>query len=140
MRIPLLALAIASLLAGSGLALTPKPADRVFWGGPIWTDDDARPRVEAVAVRDGRVVYAGDRAHVRAMVGPRTEVVDLRGAAMFPGFTDSHAHLREIGERELTLNLEGSASLAEAMQRLKARIAETPKGQVVIGRGWIETH
>ncbi len=140
MRVPMLALAAASLLAGASAAAPPPAADRVFWGGPIWTDDEAHPQAEAVAVRNGRVVYAGDRAQARTMVGAKTEVVDLKGAAMFPGFTDAHAHLREIGERELTLNLEGSASLAEAMQRLKARIAETPKGQVLIGRGWIETH
>src|SRR5262249_49104815 len=52
-------------------------------------------------------------------------------------FTDSHAHLREIGDRELTLNLEGSKSAAEVAQRLKAWMA-THKGPVV-GRGWIET-
>lgn len=141
MRVPSLAIALCAVLAGSSFARTPAaPADRVFWGGPIWTDDDARPRVEAVAVRDGRVVFAGTRAQAQAMVGPKTEVVDLKGAAMFPGFTDAHAHLREIGQREMTLNLEGSASLAEAMQRLKARVAAAKPGEFIEGRGWIETH
>jgi predicted amidohydrolase YtcJ len=134
------AAAILNLGGAAAEAAKPAPADTVIWGGPIYTDDDAHPKVAAVAVRDGRIVFAGDRARAEAMVGAQTRVIDLKGATMFPGFTDAHAHLREIGERELTLNLEGSASLAEAMQRLKARVAETPKGRFVYGVNWIETH
>ncbi|HWE47892.1 MAG TPA: amidohydrolase [Caulobacteraceae bacterium] len=127
-------------VAASAQAQRPAAADTVIWGGPIYTDDDTRPKVEAVAVRAGRVIYAGDRSGAMALRGTQTQVIDLHGATMFPGFTDAHAHLREIGERELTLSLEGSASLAEAMQRLKARAASTPKGQFIYGVNWIETH
>jgi predicted amidohydrolase YtcJ len=113
------------------------PADLVIWGGPIYTAVDAHPTVEAVAVSHGRIAFAGSHAGAKALVGPKTKVIDLAGSALFPGFTDSHAHLREIGERELTLNLEGSKSAAEVTQRLKAWIADH-KGPVV-GGGWIET-
>src|SRR5262249_15254746 len=75
----------------------------------------------------------------QALVGPKTRVIDLKGAALFPGFTDAHAHLKGIGERELTLNLEGSKSAAEVAQRLKAWIDRHPGAGPVIGRGWIET-
>ncbi|HEY3814867.1 MAG TPA: amidohydrolase [Caulobacteraceae bacterium] len=136
----LIAICALGWASASAAGQPPVAADTLIWGGPIYTDDDANPKVEAVAVRSGRVVYAGDRAHALAMKGPTTQVIDLHGATLFPGFTDAHAHLREIGERELMLNLEGSASLAEAMQRLKARAAETPKGQVIVGMDWIETH
>jgi len=140
MRQIALCLAAASALALPASAAPAKaPADLVIWGGPIYTAVDARPKVEAVAVRGGRIAFAGPMAGAKAMVGPRTQVIDLAGAALFPGFTDSHAHLDGIGERELTLNLEGSKSAAEVTQRLKAYIAEhRPKG-TVIGRGWIET-
>ena len=109
-------------------------------GGPIYTGDDARPKVEAVLVRDGRIAFAGSlRAAGRMGAGARR--IDLKGAALFPGFTDSHAHLRAIGERELTLNLEGSTSAAEVVERLKAWLVAHPpvNGATVIGRGWIET-
>ncbi len=130
-------LALAAPLAGSAAAKT--PADLVIWGGPIYTAVEARPKVEAVAVSHGRIAFAGTHAGAQALVGPKTKVIDLAGSALFPGFTDGHAHLREIGERELTLNLEGSKSAAEAAQRLKAYIAANhPKG-FVYGRGWIET-
>ncbi|HEY0435021.1 MAG TPA: amidohydrolase, partial [Phenylobacterium sp.] len=83
--------------------------------------------------------FAGARAGAQALVGPATRVIDLKGSALFPGFTDSHAHLDGIGDRELTLNLEGSKSAAEVTQRLKAYIAEHHPTGTIVGRGWIET-
>jgi predicted amidohydrolase YtcJ len=132
-----LALTLAlTLAAGSAGAA---PADLVIWGGPIYTALDARPKVEAVAVSGGKIAFVGDRAGAKALVGPKTRVIDLAGAALFPGFTDSHAHLRQIGERELTLNLEGSKSAAEVTQRLKVYIEKHKPTDLVDGRGWIET-
>src|SRR6185437_4196772 len=133
----LLLAAILAVLPAAAAAAA--PADLVIWGGPIYTAVDARPKVEAVAVSHGRIAFAGGRAGARALVGPKTKVIDLAGAALFPGFTDSHAHLGEIGDRELTLNLEGSKSAAEVTQRLKAYLAEHKPTGVVVGRGWIET-
>src|SRR5215472_13760829 len=131
--------ALALLVAVPASAAKPAPADLVIWGGPIYTADEAHPTAQAVAVSHGRIAYVGARAGAQALVGPKTRVIDLHGAALFPGFTDSHAHLREIGDRELTLNLEGSKSAAEAAQRLKAWIAGHPGQREVVGRGWIET-
>ncbi|HEX8568423.1 MAG TPA: amidohydrolase [Caulobacteraceae bacterium] len=137
----LFACLFALVLAGCATAAPPAdPADLVFWGGPIHTADDARPAAEAVAVDAGRIVYVGARAGARNFVGPQTEVVDLKGAALYPGFIDAHAHLRGIGERELTLNLEGATSIADLQQRLRARVEQTGPDAVITGRGWIETH
>ncbi|MFI4966085.1 MAG: amidohydrolase [Caulobacterales bacterium] len=138
MRTPALGLVAAFALAVP-LAATAAPADLVIWGGPIYTAVDAHPKAEAVAVSHGRIAFVGGRAGAQALVGPKTRVIDLKGAALFPGFTDSHAHLREIGERELTLNLEGSKSAAEVAQRLKAWIAGHAGTDAVVGGGWIET-
>jgi len=66
-------------------------------------------------------------------------LVDLDGAVMYPGFVDGHAHLLGIGEREMTLNLEGTASVGELVTRIEAEVQGAPAGQVVFGRGWIET-
>ena len=139
MRKSILGLAAAFALVAPAAAVAAAPADLVIWGGPIYTAVDARPKVEAVAVSHGRIAFAGARAGAKALVGPKTKVIDLAGAALFPGFTDSHAHLGEIGERELTLNLEGSKSAAEVTARLKAYIAEHKPAGLVDGIGWIET-
>ncbi|WP_436356788.1 amidohydrolase [Brevundimonas sp. CEF1] len=109
----------------------------VIHGGTIYTGDPAQPTAEQVIVRDGRIMSVGAET---AVAGPADmQVIDLKGATLFPGFTDGHAHLDGIGWREMTLNLEGSASVVEAMQRLSDWARVHPEG-VIVGRGWIETH
>jgi len=131
-----LAVLAAGLLAAKVAAA---PADIVLSGGPIYTADDAHPTAQAVAVAGGRIVFVGDAAGAKGLIGPSTQTIDLKGASLFPGFTDAHAHLDGIGRRELTFNLEGSKSAAEVTARLKARTAHAKPGEIIIGRGWIET-
>jgi predicted amidohydrolase YtcJ len=139
MRRPIFAIAaLAALSALPGLARA-QAADLVIWGGPVYTGEADQPKAEAVAVAGGRIAFVGDRAGAQARVGSGTRVIDLRGAALFPGFTDAHAHLRGIGERELTLNLEGAKSAAEVAERLRRHIADRRPTGPVYGRGWIET-
>ena len=128
-------LLVALLLAGS--AATAQAQDLLIRGGTIYTGVESAPTAEVVVVRAGRIVYVGDAPD--ADHAPDLEIIDLEGATLFPGFTDGHAHLDGIGWRELTLNLEGSASIAEAMARLTAWADSHPDGPIV-GRGWIETH
>ncbi len=116
--------------------------DWCFYGGSIYTALDDNPKVEAVAVKDGKIAYAGaaEENWCQSHTGKHRRKVDLKGAAMYPGLTDAHAHLLGIGLREMTLNLEGT----ESIKALKTRLAEvaqnTPKGETIYGRGWIETH
>jgi predicted amidohydrolase YtcJ len=133
------AVLLAAILI-SGAAAAKETADTLYWNGPIYTADEAQPKVEAVAVANGRVLFAGSRKEAAKLKGKETKVVDLKGAAMYPGFTDSHAHLREVGERELTLNLDSAVSLAAALDAVKARAAAEPGSGLLFGRGWIETH
>lgn len=114
-------------------------ADTVIWGGTIYTAEDSGPTAEAVAIGNGRILYVGSRAGAAAYVSPDTTIISLEGATLYPGFVDAHAHLSGIGARELTLNLEGSASLA-ALQAALAAHAQTSTQPTVVGRGWIETH
>lgn len=127
-------LVLALLLAG--VASTAQAQNLIIHGGPIYTGVDGAPPAQQVTVVDGRIAYVGPMRLERT---PPDEYIDLKGAALFPGFTDGHAHLDGIGWRELTLNLEGSASVAEAMARLTAWAEANPEGPIV-GRGWIETH
>ena len=128
------------LLSSCGEADTSSSADMVVFGGPIYTANDAMPTAEAVAVKDGRIVYVGGADGLDAFKGKGTAVIDLEGAAMYPGFTDAHGHLLGIGEREMTLNLEGTPSLAALVAQVAERVKTAKPGEVVTGRGWIETH
>jgi predicted amidohydrolase YtcJ len=67
-------------------------AERIFRGGPIVTVNAARPSAAAVAVAGGKIVAVGDEAEVMPLRGPKTEVVDLAGRTLVPGFIDGHSH------------------------------------------------
>ncbi|MBU1384547.1 MAG: amidohydrolase [Alphaproteobacteria bacterium] len=129
-------LALSALLL-AGAASTAQAQELRIHGGTIYTGAADQPTAEVVIVQDGRIFYVGAAAGAPEV--EYAEDLDLKGAVLFPGFTDGHAHLDGVGWRELTLNLEGSASIVEAMARLTAWAEAHPEGAIV-GRGWIETH
>ena len=136
------ALAGALMALAAGSAGAADDAGILITGGPIYTAEDANPQVEAVLIIGKRIAYAGARAEAedRARGLSELTLIDLPdGAAAYPGFTDSHAHLFGIGLREMTLNLEGAASLADMLARIRAEAARRGRG-TLYGRGWIETH
>jgi predicted amidohydrolase YtcJ len=115
-------------------------AEVVYWGGAIHTADDDQPRADAVATRDGHIIYVGSEADVAPLIGDGTRIVDLNGGAMYPGLTDSHIHVLGVGSRERTLNLDSVLSIAELQAAVEAAAADMPPDAVLYGRGWIETH
>ena len=118
----------------------PAVADIVFKNGNVYTANDKAPRAQAIAVKDDRIVFVGTNAAAQKLVGPSTRVVDLKGNTVLPGFTDAHQHLSGVGQREMTLNLEGTTSLEDLLAKVKARVVQAKPGEWVTGRGWIETH
>ena len=115
-------------------------ADIVFRNGNVYTANDKAARAQAIAVKADRIVFVGTNAAAQKFVGPNTRVIDLKGATVLPGFTDSHQHLSGVGLREMTLNLEGTTSLEDFLAKVKARVDQAKPGEWVTGRGWIETH
>ena len=110
----------------------------IFTGGTIYTGNGMET-VDAVTIgSDGRIIAVSPPTSQDWDESEAT-LVDLDGAVMFPGFVDGHAHLLGIGQRELTLNLEGTASIGELVTRIEAELQGAPAGQVLFGRGWIET-
>ena len=69
----------------------------------------------------------------------RKTQIDLKGATVVPGLTDSHCHIFGIGEREMKLNLEGTNTREDFLAKVKERVAQTEPGKWITGRGWIET-
>lgn len=86
-------------------AIAQEIADKIFFGGPILTMDDNAPWVEAVAVKDGRIVAVGTQAEIMPHKGADTQTVDLDGKALLPGFVDAHGHVFAIGVQALTASL-----------------------------------
>jgi predicted amidohydrolase YtcJ len=122
-------------------------ADVVFTGGAVYTADrDGRrvvpagsgPPASAVAVRGDRIVAVGDAADrdLTDLVGRRTEVVDLRGRALLPGFQDAHVHPAFAGVTMIGCNLIGAATLDEALARIGSYAAQHPDQEWIAGSGW----
>ena len=117
-----------------------KPDVKVFLNGTIYTGLEDHPVVEAVVVEGNRIIFTGTAVRAAELAGAGGEIIDLGGAFMFPGFTDSHMHLRGVGQRELTLNLENTPSIAALVEQVAGEVARSEPGQIIVGRGWIETH
>ena len=129
-------LLMAFLPAGSSAAT---PEITLFLNGNIYTGNERSPHAEAVAVESGRIVFVGSNDEGRAFQKNRGPVVDLMKRTVVPGLTDSHCHIFGIGEREMTLNLEGSDTREDFLNRIKERAARMEPGKWITGRGWIET-
>ena len=147
--------ATAARSAGLVLFLTPfQPlfaqqlsADVVFVHGNILTGAHLKPddtdkvpaRVEAVAVRAGRIVAVGANGLILALKDDHTVVVDLHGAFTMPGFNDAHTHMAMAGQQRLTVDLVGTRSLAEMQERIRTYVAKAKPGQWILGGGWDHT-
>ena len=131
-------LLVATLLAlfTAPLVAQPAAADLVVVNARIYTAEGARPVVEAMAVREGRIVFTGDAAGARALAGARTQVLDLGGRTVIPGMTDAHAHVAGLGSSLQSVNLVGTRSYDEVIARVVERARTTPAGEWITGRGW----
>ncbi len=133
-------LSSATLNALSVAAARPaETPDLVLYNGIIYTVDPARPRVEAVAIKGERILAVGSGKEMRALAGPSTKQVDLKGRFAMPGFNDAHIHLANGGQARLAVELTGSRTLAEFQQRIRARLNDYKPGEWVTGRGWDHT-
>ncbi len=113
-------------------------ASLIFLGGHILTltERDASAPATAVAVAGGRVVFVGDDAGARDLAEPETRVIDLAGATLLPGFTDSHCHLYGLGAALAQIDCVGTVD-AEAVAALVDSAARAaPSGAWLQGRGW----
>lgn len=112
------------------------PADLIIKGGTIYTVESEKPTVEAVAVRADTIVYAGNLAGLSVYEGKNTNVIDLAGKTMTPGFIEGHGHFMGLGYSELNLDLMSVTSYEEMVEKVKEAVAKAQPGQWIIGRGW----
>ncbi|MSU98399.1 amidohydrolase [Pseudomonas mandelii] len=115
--IPNLLMAAVSFASMEAMAA----ADLVLLNGKIFTADRAQPKVQALAVQDGKVLQVGSDAQIKALIASGTKVVDLGGKALMPGLIDSHSHAIFGGLEMTSANMEDEVvDLDELEKRLKA--------------------
>ena len=97
------------------------------------------PRAQAIAVQDGRVLAVGATREIEKLRGKHTRVIDLHGHYVMPGFNDAHLHLALGGLSHFKLDLAGTSSRNELLQRVAAAARSAPAGEWIRGRGWDQT-
>ena len=115
-----------------------KSADVVLINSTIYTLNDSAPSAQAVAFLGDTLVFVGSNALSKEYQCNDAKVIDLKGSYVYPGFVDSHAHLKGIGHRENSLNLQGIDSLKEMLPTVEILSNGIKPGEWVVGRGWIE--
>ena len=131
---------LKGLLAGLILLLSAcssgEKADSIFYNGSIYTVDDSNPQVEAVAVKDGMIMAVGSSSDIMKYQGDETEMVDLNGQTMTPGFIESHAHMMGVGYNKLELDLMYVKTYDELVAKVAEAVKKAQPGDWITGRGW----
>lgn len=139
----------ATVVLSSPSQATPKPdstrssqksriADTIYINATVITVNDAQPTAEAVAVQDGKILAVGDRVTIEQLKGKSTQIIDLQGQTMVPGFIDPHGHLFQQGVAAVVADLlpppDGDVdSIAKLQDKLRAW-SQTPTAKRL---GWI---
>ena len=109
------------------------PADSLYFGGPILTMDRQRPEVQAIAVRDGRILAMGTVQELEPHIGPATARIDLKGQALLPGFVEAHAHPfgygRIWGEPLVNIRASHIPSYEAVIATIRRRVAKAAPGE-----------
>ena len=114
----------------------PIQADLVLVNGKVWTVDAAKPQAEAIAVWRDRVLAVGTGAEIKALVGPVTKVIDLKGRRVVPGFYDSHVHFLMGGMSLAQVDLKDAKDEAEFGRRLAEFDKKLPRDRWIVGGNW----
>ncbi len=110
--------------------------DTIFYNGRIYTVDDSIPQAEGVAIKDGIITCVGNNEDVLSLQSPETQLIDLDGALMLPGFCDSHMHLLSYGYSLEKVNLYSARCMDDLISLGKKFLTEHPYLSWLQGRGW----
>jgi len=120
-------------------------ADVIFVHGNIYTGVSPNSafssilREEAIAISGDRILATGNNLDIEKYKGPQTQVIDLGGHFVMPGFNDAHLHLADAGLQKLGVDLQGTRSLDEFRDRVRAKVEQAKPGEWILGGGWDET-
>lgn len=111
-------------------------ADLVLTNANVLTMNPSEPHAEAIAIRDEKIVSVGTNNQVQPWIGKQTNVLNLEGKTVVPGFIDTHVHMRGFGRFLTWMNLRGVDSLVQMQQLLLKQVKKTEAGRWIFGRGW----
>lgn len=111
-------------------------ASMLIYGGNIYTVNNNQPNVEAVAVKDNKILFTGTLKEAEKHKGESTEMLDLEGKTMTPGLIEGHGHFMGLGYNELSLDLLNTTSYQAIIDAVEERVKTAQPGEWITGRGW----
>ncbi|XP_004514888.1 protein LONG AFTER FAR-RED 3 isoform X2 [Cicer arietinum] len=111
-------------------------ADLIIKNGVIYTSDESLPFAQSMAVANGRVLRIGNHSFVQEVAGYGTQVLDLEGKVVVPGFIDSHVHFISGGLQMMQVQLRGVNEKEEVIRKIKDAVQSTKPGSWILGGGW----
>ncbi|MDT0607741.1 amidohydrolase [Croceitalea rosinachiae] len=108
----------------------------LIFGGPIYTVDTTQTKVEAVAIKDSIILFAGNLADAEVYKDESTKLLDLKGKTMTPGLIEGHGHFMGLGYNELNLDLINTASYQQIVDAVAEKAKTAVPGEWILGRGW----
>ena len=127
---------IALLVVSSCANTDADSATMIIHGGTIYTVDESQSTVEAVAVKDNVILFAGSFTEAEAYKNDQTEMIDLEGKTMTPGLIEGHGHFMGLGYNELQLDFMNTKSYQEIVDAVAERVKDAKPGEWILGRGW----
>jgi len=128
-------LAAMSATAACAPARTPSsPVSLAVVNARVWTGDERRPWADAVAVSGERIAAVGSSAEIRKLATAETRIVDAGGGMVVPGFIDTHVHFVDGGRRLASVQLRDARTPEEFTARIKAFVADRPRGTWISGQ------
>jgi predicted amidohydrolase YtcJ len=111
----------------------------IYTGMPATAQNQSVLRAEAIAIRGGRIEAVGKNSEIEKLKGSATQVIDLGGNFVMPGFNDAHLHLADAGMQKLSVDLVGVRSREEFRARVLSKVKTAGAGEWILGGGWDET-
>ena len=130
------AVALTAVFVLAGAAAGAQTPDLVLLNGRVYTLDASRAWAEGLAIAGERIVAVGPTAEVRKLAGPKTRVVDLKGAFASPGFNDAHVHIDATGALLVGVNLLDVHTEAPFVERIRGAAERLPKGSWIVRGDW----
>ena len=111
-------------------------ADLIIENGIIYTMNDLNPLIEAVAIKNGKIIGVGSKNDIKPFKSKNTKILDLEGYTMTPGLIEGHGHFMGLGYSKMRLDLSTAANYNELVNMVADAVSDAKPGEWILGRGW----